>query len=170
VRGIEILDVRHSRKGKGSNMRRKDKEITDRNAIDGIIHQCKVCRLALCERGQPYVVPLNFGYDGSDLYFHSANDGKKMDILRQNNRVGFEFDILHEIVTAETPCKWGARFESVVGTGIAEFIESKQGKSKALECILGQYGGSFKEFRDSALASVSVFRVKIVTITGKGKK
>ncbi|MFH0725402.1 MAG: pyridoxamine 5'-phosphate oxidase family protein [Pseudomonadota bacterium] len=151
-------------------MRRKDREIADRKAIDDIISRCKVCRIALCENDQPYVLPLNFGYDGKHLYFHSANDGKKTEMIKQNNRVGFEFDILHEIITADKPCEWGAKFESVVGSGTAEFIESKQEKSKALECILRQYGGSFSEFNDSSLSSVVIIRVNIVSISGKEKK
>ena len=151
-------------------MRKKDREITDRNAINGIIKRCKVCRIALCEHEQPYVLPLNFGYDGQYLYFHSANAGKKIEILRKNSRIGFEFDILNEIVTDENPCEWGAKYESVVGTGIAEFIESQQEKAKSLECILSQYGSVSNEFRDASLYFVTVIRVTIVTISGKEKK
>lgn len=151
-------------------MRRQDREITDRNAIDGIIARCKVCRIALCENGQPYVLPLNFGYDGKHLYFHSSYNGKKVEIINQNNCVAFEFDILHEIITAEKPCEWGAKYESVVGTGIAELVDSHQEKAKALACILCQYGGSFNEFKDSALSSVAIIRVTIVSISGKERK
>lgn len=151
-------------------MRRKDREISDRNAIDDIISRCTVCRLAVSLDGQPYVLPLNFGYDGECLYFHSANEGKKIEIIKQNDRVGFEFDILHEIVTAESPCEWGATYESVVGAGTAELIESQQEKTKALECVLSHYGGAFNEFKDSALSCVTVIRVTIVSISGKEKK
>jgi len=151
-------------------MRRKDREIGDRKTINDIISKCKVCHIALCENGQPYVLPLNFGYDGKHLYFHSATDGKKIEIIKKNNRVGFEFDILHEIVTSENPCEWGIKYESVVGTGTAEFIESQQEKAKALECILSQYGGKFNEFKDSGLSSVTIIRVTIVSISGKEKK
>lgn len=155
---------------KWRKMRRKDREISDRNAINEIIRRCKVCRIAFCENGQPYVLPLNFGYDGVHLYFHSAKDGKKIEIIKQNNRVGFEFDILHKIITAENPCEWGTKYESVVGSGIAELIESRQEKAKALQCILSQYGGSFNEFKDSALSSVTIIRVTIVSIRGKEMK
>lgn len=152
------------------NMRRNDREITDRNEIDGIIARCNVFRIALCDEGQPYVLPLNFGYDGKYLYFHSASGGKKIELIKRNNRIGFEFDIFHETITAETPCNWGTKYESVVGAGTVEFIEPHQEKAAALECILHQYGGSFKEFKDSSLSAVSVFRVNIVSISGKGKK
>lgn len=90
-------------------MRRNDREIKDRKDIDGIIRRCLVCHLATCDNGQPYVVPLNFGYDGRFLYFHAAPEGRKIDIINKNNRVGFEFDILHEIVTAQQACDWGGK-------------------------------------------------------------
>lgn len=151
-------------------MRRKDREIVDRNIIDDIISRCKVCHVALCENGQPYVLPLNFGYDGKHLYFHSANEGKKIEIVKKNNRVGFEFDILHEILTAKNPCEWGSKYESVVGTGIADFIESPQEKARALECILSQYEGDLNEFKESSLSFVTIIRVAIVSIFGKKKK
>ena len=151
-------------------MRRKDREITDRNKIDEIITRCRVCRIALCENDQPYVLPLNFGYDGKYLYFHSADKGKKIETLKKNSRVAFEFDILNEIVTDKNPCEWGAKYESVVGTGIADFIESPEEKAGALECILKQYGGVFSEFKDSSLASVTIIRVTIVSVSGKVKK
>ncbi len=151
-------------------MRRKEREIVDRNAINDIIFRCKVCRIALCEKGQPYVLPLSFGYDGKHLYFHSVNAGKKIEMIKQNNRIGFEFDILHEIIAADNPCEWSAKFESVVGFGTAEFIESQQEKSKAFECILRQYGGSFSELNGSSLSSVVIIRVNIVSISGKENK
>ena len=83
--------------------------------MDGIIKRCRVCHLALCDDGQPYVVPLSFGYDGEYLYFHAAREGRKIDIIKKNHRVGFEFDILQEIVKSEDACSWGAKYESVIG-------------------------------------------------------
>ena len=60
-------------------MKRQDKEIQNRQLIDEIISQALVCRLGLCRDNQPYVVPLNFGYDGQRLYFHSAQKGMKIE-------------------------------------------------------------------------------------------
>jgi nitroimidazol reductase NimA-like FMN-containing flavoprotein (pyridoxamine 5'-phosphate oxidase superfamily) len=50
-------------------MRRKDKEITDRDVIDSIIRRAPVCRLAMVEGGLPYVILLCFGYEADTLYF-----------------------------------------------------------------------------------------------------
>ena len=151
-------------------MRRKDREIKDRRVIDGIIDQCRVCRLALCENGQPYVIPLNFGYDGEYLFFHSANEGKKIDIIKQNNRVGFEFDIFHSVITALKPCDWGVRYESVVGTGTATFIDSENEKIDALNCILDHYGGAFNASDIPLVDAVTIIQVAISSISGKQKR
>ena len=67
-------------------MHRNEREITDKKDIDDIIRRCRVCHLAMCDEGQPYVVPLNFGYDGGFLYFHAAPEGRKIDIIKRNRR------------------------------------------------------------------------------------
>lgn len=150
-------------------MRRKDREIKDRKAIDDIIRRCRVCRLAMCDDGQPYVVPLNFGYDGSFLYFHCTPEGKKIDIIRKNNLIGFEFDILHEIVTGKQACDWGAKFESVMGTGTAEIIDNVDAKKDALACIMRQYGSDATDFSEEVLKKTLIFRVQILSISGKAR-
>ena len=71
-------------------MRRKDKEIKDKEVIESIIKRATVCRIALSENNVPYIVPLSFGYKDNCLYFHSAPEGRKIDIIKQNNNVCFE--------------------------------------------------------------------------------
>jgi hypothetical protein len=151
-------------------MRKKEREIKDRNLIDDIIRRCQVCRLAMCYDGQPYIVPLNFGYDGHFLYFHAALEGRKIDIIKNNNRVGFEFDILNEIVRAEKACDWGAQYESVIGSGTAEIVDDVETKKIALEWIMRQYGSVLKDFSDEILKKTLVLRVRILEISGKVKK
>jgi nitroimidazol reductase NimA-like FMN-containing flavoprotein (pyridoxamine 5'-phosphate oxidase superfamily) len=148
-------------------MRRNEREIKDRKDIDDIIKRCRVCRLAMCDDGQPYIVPLNFGYDGSFLYFHTAPEGRKIDIIKRNNRVGFEFDILHDIVTAEQACKWGAKYESVMGSGTAEIVDDLEAKKEALEWIMRQYGNGAWDFKEEILKKTLVLRVRILEISGK---
>ena len=58
-------------------MRRKDREITDYNAILEIMKKCDVCRIAFFNEKYPYIIPLNFGVllrdNNFKLYFHGAN-------------------------------------------------------------------------------------------------
>jgi nitroimidazol reductase NimA-like FMN-containing flavoprotein (pyridoxamine 5'-phosphate oxidase superfamily) len=73
-------------------LRRADKEITDRDEIESIIRKSLVCRLGLTDNARLYIVPLCFGYTDNRLYFHSATEGRKIEILKRNNEVCFEFD------------------------------------------------------------------------------
>jgi hypothetical protein len=148
-------------------MRRNEREIKNRKNIDGIISRCRVCHLAMSDDGQPYILPLNFGYDGRFLYFHAAPEGRKIDIIKRNNRVGFEFDILHEIVAAEQACDWGAKYESVIGSGKAEIIDDLEAKKQALKWIMRQYGGGTWDFPEEILQKTLIFRVSILEISGK---
>lgn len=151
-------------------MRKSEREIKERKVIDDIIRRCRVCHLAMCDDGQPYVLPLNFGYDGSCLYFHAAPEGKKIDIIRKNNRVAFEFDILHEIMTANKACDWGAKYESVVGTGTAEIVNALDDKIKALACMMRQYRSDAGDFPEKVINKTLIIRVRILEISGKAKK
>src|SRR5664280_1690743 len=132
-------------------MHQKDREIKDRKDIDGIIRRCRVCRLAMCDERQPYVVPLNFGYDGCFLYFHAAREGRKIDVIRRNNRVGFEFDILHDIVISDKACNCSARYESVIGSGMAVIVDTIEDKIAALKWIMRQYENGARDFIEKKL-------------------
>lgn len=148
-------------------MRRAEKEIKDQTDIDNIIKEARVCRLAMADKDQPYVVPLNFGYDYPYLYFHSAAQGRKLDILADNPKVCFEFDNMEKLVKNKVACEWGAAFSSVIGDGVAELLKTNDEKQQALTCIMAQYSGRTFEFPKENLARTAVIRVKISKMTGK---
>jgi nitroimidazol reductase NimA-like FMN-containing flavoprotein (pyridoxamine 5'-phosphate oxidase superfamily) len=149
-------------------MRRKDKEIKDKDQIEHIVQDAQICHLALADNGQPYVVPLNFGYRDNTVYFHSARQGRKIDMLKANPRVCLEFSHPREIVRGETNCEWGQRFESVIAFGEARFIEDEAGKIEALDVILEHYGGQGGDYPDKQLKVTAVVEVKLTEMTGKG--
>ena len=59
-------------------MRRSENALTALPELEAIIARSVVCRLGLSKDGQPYVVPVNFGYRPGALYFHSAPAGTKL--------------------------------------------------------------------------------------------
>jgi len=148
-------------------MRRSEKEITDESAMEAIIHASLVCRLALSDGNQPYIVPLCFGYQDRTLYFHSALEGKKIDILKKNNRTCFEFDVNSEIIKAEKACKWGMKYQSVIGFGKAVLVENIAEKKKALNIIMNHYSDRDFQFTDKAIKKIAVIKIEIEGMTGK---
>jgi len=149
-------------------MRRSDKEITELWEIAEITDKAAVCRIALVAADYPYIIPVNFVVRDNDLYFHSSTEGKKIDLLRHDNRVGFEIDSDVEIVKGDRACSWGARYRSVIGWGRAFFLEEENEKKQALDYLMEKYAGKQNfAYQSAALAKAAVIKVRIEKITGK---
>ncbi|MDR0452634.1 MAG: pyridoxamine 5'-phosphate oxidase family protein [Treponema sp.] len=154
-------------------MRRKDREITDTEELLAIIRANKVCRLGMADGSQPYVVPLNYGFEfdtgGLVLYFHGAGEGKKIDILKKNSRVCFEIDGEHGLSEGKNACEYGFYFASVIGFGNACFIDSEAEKARALAALMRHQTGEDRAFAFSPaqLSAVTVFKVTALSFTGK---
>ncbi|MBW1693345.1 MAG: pyridoxamine 5'-phosphate oxidase family protein [Deltaproteobacteria bacterium] len=148
-------------------MRRKDKEVTDKKAIEGIILKSTVCKLAMCDRHQPYIVPLCFGFKDNILYFHSAPKGKKIDILKNNPNVCFEFDIFTQVIKSAKACKWGMKYRSVIGYGKASFVTDENLKRQAFDIIMKQYADGSFLYEEASLTSTVIIKVDIESMTGK---
>ncbi len=148
-------------------MHRAEREITRREDIEAIIHRSQVCRLALSDGRQPYIVPLCFGYRDNVLYFHSAPYGRKIDILRTNPNVCFEFDLDCRAKPAIQACQWGMHYQSVIGFGKATFIEEPEAKRQALAMIVAQYSDANLEMTPEQIAGTLLFRVDIAEMYGK---
>jgi hypothetical protein len=148
-------------------MRRKDREITDHGEMEAILDAAPVCRLALSDGTDPYVVPLCFGMDGGALYIHCAPEGKKTDILRRNPRCCVEVDSTEGPLTDDNPCSWEMQYKSVICTGTASFVTENKEKLRALICILKHYGGEEHIFSEKELGRVCVIRIDIDEMTGK---
>ncbi len=148
-------------------MRRTDKALTAIKSIEEIITSSTVCRLALSLDDTPYVVPMSFGYAAETIYFHSAREGKKIDIIKKNNKVCFEFDIDHEIVKSEKACKWSMKFRSVIGFGKASFIDNMEEKQHALNIIMQNYTDKTFQFPEKNLENTLVIKIDIDHMVGK---
>ncbi len=149
-------------------MRRANREISDPSAIRALMEEALVCRIGLCDGGTPYVVPMNFGLGENCLFLHCATEGRKLDILRQNDRVCFEMDFLREIRQGPVSCGWGARYESVIGFGRAALVDDPAEKRFALDRIMDHYGAQGPyAYLDDILAKTAIIRIEIESIRGK---
>ena len=148
-------------------MRRSEKEISQETDVEAIIRKSLVCRLGLAIDGQPYVVPLCFGYRQKALYLHGAHEGRKMEIIRQNPRVCFEFDLGVAIIEAPGACGWGMRYQSVIGFGRAEVLVDEDEKRQGLEIIFSHYSDRPAQFTEQAVKATTVIRVAVEEMTGK---
>ena len=149
-------------------MRRTDKEIANREGIEDILRRGRVCHLGLCDKDVPYVVPMNYGYRGNSLYLHSSSEGRKIDLIRRNNRAAFCIYIDAEPVSGEAACKWTMKYRSVMGEGKITLIERAVEKEVALQAIMLQQAGPGEySFERASVDKIAILRLDIEKISGK---
>lgn len=127
-------------------MRRKDREIKDFARMTEILKSCGCCRLGLVDAGSAYIVPMNFGCeiqgDTVFLYFHSAKEGRKMNLLCSQPSVTFEADCGHELLTADIACGFSYQYRCVMGKGTVEILAQADDKIYGLQKIMEHYSGA----------------------------
>jgi nitroimidazol reductase NimA-like FMN-containing flavoprotein (pyridoxamine 5'-phosphate oxidase superfamily) len=104
------------------------------------LNNSELCRIGLVEDGMAYIVPLNYGYADGIIYMHSAPNGRKMEILRRNNRVSFEIELFSDIVKKDVACRWTAKYRSVMGHGTVQIISDPEKKRTGMDVIMRKYG------------------------------
>ncbi len=156
-------------------MRRKDKEIQSVEEKLKILEKCKFCRLGLCENNSPYILPLSYGFsyiaDKLTLYFHSALEGRKIEILKKNNKACFEIDCDAKLVEGDKACDYGYKFRSLIGFGEITFLETVEEKTLALNYLMKHQTERDAEYKFSEieLKNILVFKMGVDEFTGKGK-
>jgi len=154
-------------------MRRQDREITDIGEKINVIKKCKVCRIGLSENNVPYIVPLNYGYSFENgvltLFFHSALEGKKLDILKNNNNACFEIDCDTKLVEAENACNYGYAFKSIIGYGKVVILENTDEKIHGLTMIMKHQTDkeTVYEFTHEQVKNICVYKMLVESFTGK---
>ncbi|MBU0514220.1 MAG: pyridoxamine 5'-phosphate oxidase family protein [Proteobacteria bacterium] len=149
-------------------MRRREQEIKDRATVEAVLKKAVYLTLGLCRQGEPYVVPVSFGYADGRLYFHTGAKGLKMDILRANPRVSFTAVVEAASIPGEAPCKWDMDYQSVIGFGQAVILEDEAAKVEGLRVITAHYAGPGDYyFPPAKVKAATVVRIDIETMTGK---
>ena len=149
-------------------MRKKDKSIPEREILDKIIHESLICHLACCLDGQPYVIPISFGYDEKTVYFHTARAGKKNEIFLENPHVCLAFETDIKLITdEENACEWSFDFQSVIATGEITEISDPAQKNAGLNQIMRHYSGKDWEMPEREISKTKIWSVELESITGK---
>jgi nitroimidazol reductase NimA-like FMN-containing flavoprotein (pyridoxamine 5'-phosphate oxidase superfamily) len=152
-------------------VRKYKQEIADRDTLEDILRRALVCRIGLADGNAPYIVPVCFGYRNGHIYFHSAREGRKIDIIRRNKHVCFEAEVDVEVVPGEPACKWTMKYKSVIGFGAASLVEDRDEKIHALNVIMDHYSaaGSY-DYESHALDLAAIIKIEITSMTGKRSK
>ncbi len=154
-----------------NGMTRREREVTDINEIINILDKSKVLHLGLVDGDEPYVVPMNYGYEFIDgnlvFYLHGARQGRKLDIIRANPKVFAELECDIVPFEGDVACKYGITYASVMAKGKAVLIDDAEEKMHALTVLMKTQTGKNFEFNEKLVSVVSVIRIDIEKYTAK---
>jgi uncharacterized protein len=148
----------------------KNRPVISKTENEAVIRKCQTCNIAMVDpEGKPYVIPMNFGFDGEFVYFHGSATGKKADVLKKNQAVCISFSTDHELryVNEEVACSWSMRYRSVLVYGMAEIIEDPEEKINILNVIMAHYTDRPFEYNAPSIKEVMVFKVRIEQMDGR---
>lgn len=150
-------------------MRRKDRELKNDEAIDILKNNTYGVLSTLSENGYPYGIPISYVFFNNSIYFHGAIKGHKLDNILNNDKVSF-------CVVGKTcvlPDKFSTKYESTIVFGRASEVFDDE-KNIALLEILNKYSSDFieqgKEYINKASNATRVMKISIEHISGKAKR
>ena len=110
------------------------------DALDAgrVLSEAAIGYLALEGGGWPYVVPINFAYDGSTVHFHGGGS-LKASLLEADPRVCLAVTTQPEFIPADGPCNDNFRYESVLVFGEVERLTDDAERDRVLRLIVEKY-------------------------------
>ena len=125
-----------------------------------ILQRSSLGRLGCVDQNAPYVVPMNYFFDGKDIYIHSL-PGRKIDAMRANSRVCFQVD---EITDA-------FHWRSVIAFGSYEEVSDAETRDAMLGKLFTRlpHMTPVETRMTRGMSEAILFRIKVDTITGVGE-
>ena len=147
--------------------------INEKEEIYKIIDQADACYVSMTDlEGNPYCVPMNFGFKNEIFYFHSGKGGKKMEIFQKNPKVCIVLDIDRELNVRHegVACSYSMKYQSVMAYGNIEIIKDLDEKREYMNIIMKHYTSrdDFK-YNDPAIKNVEIMRVKCDYLAGHNR-
>lgn len=173
-------------------MRRKDREM-DKEFGKRVIDKARYGIVSMVdEKNEPHGLPLSIVRDGDYLYFHSAKEGEKVEILRNRPEVSIAFvgdvnipenynkEELDEIAKDESKADllisnvFTTEYESAIVKGVVKSIKDEEEKIKAMRLVCERYTPDKMRYFNMAIKAglkrTNVYKIKIEEITAKRKK
>ena len=172
-------------------MRRKDRQIDAERARQAL-EEATFATLSMCDGETPYGIPVSFALIGDAFYFHSAEQGRKTEVLAASPRVFVSAVNTHQVpgpITddeyEETMAADGSiavflkthfttEFQSATFEGDSVRVADAEEKRRALRAICEKYTPFNEKYIDDAvelgLGYTAVYRIQIENLTGKEKK
>ncbi|MEK6406140.1 MAG: pyridoxamine 5'-phosphate oxidase family protein [Acidobacteriota bacterium] len=127
-----------------------------------LLTESRVGRLGVVYEGGPYVVPVNYVFDGENIYVHSL-PGRKLEALRANPRACLQVDEVTD----------SYHWRSAIAFGAYEEVTDPNERDRAVRALQARFPNltpvESVPVHDGQ-SSVVIFRIRIREISGVGEK
>lgn len=145
-------------------MRREKQSLNNARCLEVLQRNTSgVLALASQEHG-PYPVPLSYVYDQGHLYFHCANEGLKLEIMKNNPRAAFCVIDQDEVVSEE----YTTYYRSVIVYGEVKLLDEAH-KNEAIEKLCERFvpGACHQKVISESQGRFQIIDLVIEEMTGK---
>ncbi len=160
-----------------TEIRRKDRAVTDKNEIRRIAEKTKILHLGLFDGEYPYIVPLHYGYEYREaddtfvFYMHGAKEGHKLELIRKEPKCCIELENDVELVSGgKVACQYGSCYSSFIGRGTVSIVEEPEEKTHALKLLMRHQTGMNFPIPPAMPDSVAVLKAEITHYTAKARR
>jgi nitroimidazol reductase NimA-like FMN-containing flavoprotein (pyridoxamine 5'-phosphate oxidase superfamily) len=123
--------------------------------IEMVLRSARVGRIGCASNDRPYVVPINYAYDGTYIYGFSTL-GRKITVMREQPSVCFEVDEI------DGPSIW----RCVIADGQYEEITDEPCRQAAMQRLVWACGASVPRSLDAS-RNIVVFRLRLTGKSGR---
>ena len=156
------------------HMQKKEREISDKRIILEILKNGKYSTISMCRNDEPYIVTLSYGFDeiNNCLYFHSAQNGLKLEFLKENQKVCGT--ILEDLGYVKSACSH--KYRSIVFWGDMTFVEILDEKKHAFDIMLTHLEDNPSKLKkrffksEESYKNTCLLKLEIHLITGKASE
>jgi nitroimidazol reductase NimA-like FMN-containing flavoprotein (pyridoxamine 5'-phosphate oxidase superfamily) len=155
-------------------MQKKEREITEKTSFEQLLKKGRYATISMCRKDEPYIVPLSYGFDEdiNALYFHSANLGLKLDIIRDNPIVCGT--VVEDLGYVKNACSH--KYRSIVFWGEMTIVLHVEEKKHGFDVLLNHLEEKPSKMRNRFLKdeksyfNTCIMKLVINKITGKASE
>jgi uncharacterized protein len=153
--------------------RRKERIMNTTQEMELLLERMPVGRLAVTTEDGPYVVAVNYLFLEGNIYFHSGQEGRKIEALRADPRVCFLVDDVGPQVLWDKGCGISQVYESVACFAKAEFVDDPLEKKRILERLVRKFVPAdhpLPPMEGPNLERTAVVRLVVESMSGKANR
>ena len=161
-----------------TKMRRKDREVKDKEWIIVLLNRADFGVLATCKDGQPFTVARNFAYDTENhaIYFHGARKGRTFENAEAGSLANLNVSEIGDWLLADRAMNFGVKYKGVVIFGKLSIVEDADEAKHALQLLMDKHfpdlrpDVDYEPTTDVDLKITAVIRMDVDSWSGKEKK